>query len=131
VTRPFEVARIVWLAMLVAVGLYAVVLAVLLGQDGTPGDVTALRRVFMGLAFGDFVVIYALRQRLPLDARPAGDAQAVLTTYIMCWALSEAVALFGLVLGILGRSFDEAAPFFIVAAALLLWQRPRAAHFAS
>ena len=134
-TSPFQTARILWLAMLVAVGLYAVVLAVLIAQSGTPIDVTAMCRIFMVLVLGDVVVIYVLRQRLPLaalgTARPGVDAPAVLTTYVTCWALSEAVALFGLVLGFLGRSFDEAGPFFIVAAALLLWQRPRAAHFAS
>jgi hypothetical protein len=53
----------------------------------------------------------------------------MLTTYVVCWALSEAVALYGLVLGFLARSLDEAQPFFIVGAALLLWQRPRADHF--
>jgi hypothetical protein len=129
-------ARLIWIAMLVAVGAYVVVLASLLGSNATPAvaiDVAVLRRVLMLATVGIVAAVFWLRRRLPLAAfgaeRPTPDAQTVTTTYVVCWALSEAVALLGLVLGLLAQSIGEAYGFFVVAAALLVWQRPRAAHF--
>jgi len=46
-------------------------------------------------------------------------------------ATGEFVALLGLILGLLSHAIGEAYPFFIVAAALLVWQRPRPEHFAA
>ena len=130
-------ARIIWIALLVAVGAYVLVLAALLGSHTTPAvaaDVATLRRVLMLLTVGFVAAVFWLRRRLPLAAdgseRPAPDAQSVMTTYIVCWVLSEAIALLGLVLGLLAQSIGEAYGFFVVAAALLVWQRPRAEHFA-
>ena len=135
--RVISTARIVWIAMLSAVGAYVVVLAALLGSDATPAvavDVTMLRRVLMLTTVGLVAAVFWIRRGLPLAAfgteRPTPDAQSVTTTYIVCWALSEAVALLGLVLGLLARNVGEAYGFFVVAAALLVWQRPRAEHFA-
>ena len=130
-------ARIIWLGMLLAVGAYLLVLAVLLGPDTAPApmaDVATLRRVLMFVTIAVVAVLFWLRRRLPLAAfgpdRPTPSAQDVSTTYILCWALSESVALLGLVLGLLSHHIAEAYPFFVVAAALLVWQRPRAEHFA-
>jgi hypothetical protein len=129
-------ARIIWLGMLLAVGAYLLVLVALLGSDAAPApiaDVATLRRALMFVTVTVVVVLFWLRRRLPLAAfgpdRPTPSAQDVSTTYIVCWALSESVALLGLVLGLLSRSIGEAYPFFIVATALLVWQRPRAEHF--
>ena len=130
-------ARIIWIALLVTVGAYLLVLAALLGSRAAPAvaaDVATLRRVLMLLTVGLVAAVFWLRRRLPLAAfgaeRPAPDAQFVMTTYIVCWALSEAIALLGLVLGLLAQSIGEAYGFFVVAAGLLVWQRPRAEHFA-
>ncbi len=129
-------ARLVWGALVVSLVLYVVVLVLLLGQPGTAAvtDAATMRYLFMGLTVANVAVIFIFRRNLPpSDAgpgRPAPDPQAVFTTYVVCWALSEAVALYGLVLGLLTRSLDQAQPFFIVGAALLLWQRPRGEHFA-
>lgn len=130
-------ARIIWIAMLLAVGAYVVVLAALLGSNATPAvatDVATLRRVLMLMTVGLVAAVFWLRRRLPLAplgaGRPTPDVQSVTTTYVVCWALSEAVALIGLVLGLLAQSVGEAYGFFVVAAALLVWQRPRAEHFA-
>jgi F0F1-type ATP synthase membrane subunit c/vacuolar-type H+-ATPase subunit K len=130
-------ARIVWIALLVAVGMYVLVLAALLGPHATlpvAGDVATLRRVLMLLTVGPVAALLWLRRRLPLAAygteRPTPDAQSVMTTYVVCWALSEAIALLGLVLGLLAQTIGEAYGFFIVGAALLVWQRPSAEHLA-
>ena len=119
--------------MLAATGVYFVALTVVLAAGAAePTDVITLRRVLMVLALANIGGVYVLRRRLPLEvlaARSSPPPQEVLATYILCWALSEAVGLFGLVLGIVGRSVVEAQPFLMVAAALLLWQRPRPAYF--
>jgi hypothetical protein len=126
-------ARLIWLGLLVATGFYLLVLVVVLGAEpAAPADVPTLRRVLMVLSLAAIAGIYVLRRRLPLEAlasRPSPSPQAVFSTYVVCWALSEAVGLFGLVVGFVGRSVVEAQPFFMVAAALLLWQRPRPAYF--
>jgi hypothetical protein len=86
----------------------------------------------MAAAGVDIGAIYVFRRRLPLDAlagEPVPAPAEVFGSYVVCWALSESVGLFGLVLGIVGRSVAEAQPFLVVAAALLIWQRPRPAHF--
>ncbi|HXJ32956.1 MAG TPA: hypothetical protein VMS22_02870 [Candidatus Eisenbacteria bacterium] len=129
-------ARLVWGALLVSLVMYVVVLVLLLGQPGTPAptDATMMRYLFIGLTVANLGVVLVFRRNLPpSDAGPATaapDPQAVFTTYLVCWSLSEAVALYGLVLGFLTHGLDAAQPFFIVGAALLLWQRPRAEHFA-
>jgi drug/metabolite transporter (DMT)-like permease len=130
-----QVARIMWGSLLGAVAMYAVVLMVLLrdpsGEPTTSSDL--IRNVFMLLSLAHIAAIYVFRRRLPLEAlgtaRPAADPPATLTIYIICWSLFEAIPLYGLVLGVLAQSFSEAEPFFLVGAALLVWQRPRAEHF--
>jgi hypothetical protein len=126
-------ARLTWFAMLVATGVYFMALTVIVGSapQAAP-DVTTLRYVLMAAAGVDIGAIYVFRRRLPLDAlagKPVPAPAEVFGSYVVCWALSESVGLFGLVLGIVGRSVAEAQPFLVVAAALLIWQRPRPAHF--
>ena len=130
-TAPWRTARVVWTALVVSHPLYLVVLA---GVVGTPAPATpsGRRYLFMLLALGNIGGVWVLRQRLPLVEPPpsaVSDPRTVLGIYVACWALSEAVALYGLVVGLVARSFGEAQPFFIVGTGLLLWQRPRARHF--
>jgi len=130
-------ARVIWVGMLLALGAYLLVLAVLLpGNAPAPiADVATLRRALMFVTIAVIAALFWLRRRLPLAAfgpdRPTPSAQDVSTTYILCWAISEFVALLGLILGLLSHAIGEAYPFFIVAAALLVWQRPRPEHFAA
>jgi hypothetical protein len=125
---PLQTARILWWAMLAALAMYFVVLV---GQrPGVPlTDVTTLHTVFAVLVVPTVGVILFFRRQLPSPERTPEPALPPLTTYTICWSLSEAIALYGLVLGFLSRSLDIAEPFFILGAGLLLWQRPRAAHF--
>jgi hypothetical protein len=130
--------RLIWIAMLVAVGAYVLVLAALIGSDAAPApiaDVPTLRRLLMLVTIPLVAVVFWLRRRLPLAdygaKRPTPTVQTVSAMYVVCWALSESIALFGLVLGLLSHNLGEAYPFFVVAIALLLWQRPRGEHFAA
>jgi hypothetical protein len=121
---PLGVARIIWLALLAAVVAYVVVLAALAGRGGPAVDVApAVRTALQGLALAHVVAVIVLRGRLvPLGAAPP----TALGAWVVCWALAEAIALFGLVLGMLERSLADAPPFLLTSAALLLWLRPRA-----
>jgi uncharacterized membrane protein len=57
-----------------------------------------------------------------------GDAKASKrwrAGYVAIYAVSFAVALYGLVLHFLGAQFTHVVPFFVVGAAMILWFRPR------
>jgi hypothetical protein len=62
-----------------------------------------------------------LRER-PNDATTLGRWRA---GYVMTYALSEAIALFGLVLRIIGFSLSQVSPFYIAGFILLLFYGPR------
>lgn len=47
------------------------------------------------------------------------------TQAVICWALAEGLALYGLVLGSVGAESTETSVFFAGAALLLLLTRPR------
>jgi F0F1-type ATP synthase membrane subunit c/vacuolar-type H+-ATPase subunit K len=122
-------AQLVWAALLVALAGYLAALAALVRTPATATtpDVAALRMMLYALAVPCVGAIFFFRRQLLDAARPRH--RPVLTTYVLCWALAESVALYGLVLGILARSFGDAGPFFVLAGALLLWLRPRPDQF--
>jgi hypothetical protein len=125
---PLQTARMLWGAMLVALAMYFVVLVA--QRPGAPlTDVTTLHMVLAALVVPTVGMILFFRRQLPSPERTPEPGLAPLTTYTICWSLSEAIVLYGLVLGFLSRSLDMAEPFFILGGGLLLWQRPRAAHF--
>lgn len=62
-----------------------------------------------------------------LAVRPADAATLARwrTGYVMTYALSEAIALFGLVLRLTGFSLSQVAPFYVAGFILLLYFGPR------
>jgi hypothetical protein len=58
----------------------------------------------------------------PADVATLGRWRA---GYIMTYALSEAIALFGLVLRLTGFTLSQVAPFYVAGFILLLFFRPR------
>jgi len=128
VRRILQILRI---GMLVSIALYAfigervghgvaapnhgVYFALTLVAITTVGMIFAVRRVFV------------LRSEPTLAVQP--DDGAALsrwrTGYIAIYALSESVALFGLVLRILGFTLSEVAPFYLAGFALMLVFGPR------
>ena len=52
-----------------------------------------------------------------------------LTVHVVCWALAESIAIYGLVLGLIGRGSTLSPVFFAWGAGLLLLLRPRAELF--
>src|SRR3990170_6490717 len=71
------------------------------------------------------IVLYLRFARLgPLLAEASGDFGQRLARlrfhYILCYTLSEAVALYGFVLRFLGGSREDSIPFFLAAVVLFL-----------
>jgi len=92
--------------------------------------------IYFGVAFasiGIMVSITILRRILVVPAERAlsqnlADAPALVrwrTGYILTYALSEAVALLGLVLRLLGFTFSQVATFYAVGLILLMFFGPR------
>jgi len=81
----------------------------------TLGMIFAVRRLFV------------LRAEVELGAQPEDTAalNRWRSGYIIIYALSEAVALFGLVLRILGFTLSEVTPFYLVGFVLILLFGPR------
>jgi len=71
--------------------------------------------------------LYVLPAEVTLVSQPE-DAAALVrwrTGYVAIYALSESLALFGLVLRILGFTFSEITPFYLAGFALMLVFGPR------
>src|SRR5206468_3339463 len=59
--------------------------------------------------------------------RAAVDPQRAISMHVVCWALCEAIALYGLVIGLVARSVEPV--FFVWGLIALLLLRPRAENF--
>lgn len=123
-----RVLLILWYAFLWAVALYWIVLQVI---ETEPAEVAFLVNVFLGLAGALGVVVLYLRvarigallsRATPISQEEMGQLRKY---YIVCFALSEAVALYGFVLHFIGASRVQVAPFFVGAVVLFLVCYPR------
>src|SRR5262249_22929472 len=115
---PLLVARLVWAALLGALGLYCIVLVLLLRGPGSPNLALAgpLRTVLLVLAAGQTLATWCVwgRSVAPSGGRAAaarGDPQRAIAIHVVCWALCEAIALYGLVIGLVARRVE---PIFFV-----------------
>ncbi len=123
--------QITWAAMFGAVAVYGGVCLFLLGKEAVGNDRTPLLHNAFGVAgivFGA-LSIWWRRHFLSADPAPAGvDAGMAFTRFqahsVVLWALSDAVAVCGLVLALIVRSFQEFVPFGIAAGALLVMHHP-------
>ena len=121
--------RRIWTAMLSSIGIYGVVCAAAVGMvaAGAETDAEWPRRMFSAIA----VVLGALsvwwRRRFlasdPVQPAPLGFME-LQSHGVVAWALSEAVAICGLVVAFLLRDAREFIPFGAAAAALLVLHRP-------
>jgi len=95
------VPRIIWLAMVIAVILYGAFVLVLPGKKSEPGgDLVPIFALVAGmLAACSFVVRTVLTRALNGDAARGAN----MVPYVVAFALAEAIAIFGLVLHLLGE----------------------------
>ncbi len=126
-----QVLKMIWGAMLGAVLTYGVVCLVIVGAGdaGRLEENNALRYALSAAAIlVGAVSVWWRRRFLPGETAAGAPVKLafaqVQSHSVIVWALSEAVALFGLVMGVLTHSFAEFLPFALAAAALLLLHRP-------
>ena len=123
-----RVLLILWLAFMWALVVYGIVM---LEIEPSAQEAGMLRTVMLAFAVttGAAALYFRLARigGLLSQATPLSDPELgqLRTNYIVCFALSEAVALYGFVLYFLGSSRAEALPFLAAAFLLLLICFPR------
>ena len=139
-SNPLFVARVVWAVLLAAVAVHYGVLLVLV-RGGQPTSSSVLTSLLLPLllviaALQSAIVWFVRRRFLAVAVEPVSipgeqrtDPTRIFSLHVVCWGLAEAIAVFGLVLGILARDLDTPAVFFVWSAGMLLALRPRAEHF--
>jgi len=127
-----RIVRMIRVALMASIVLYALIGEVV-ERDATSQPDTTLYFVVTFLAIADVGVIVVMRRQLVVPAettlaKQPGDLLALTrwrTGYIVIYGLSEAVALFGLVLRILGFSLSHVATFYAVGLILMMFFGPR------
>jgi len=128
----YRFVKILWIVLLVSVGMYWFILGLLdLPPERSLDPV--VEKALAALAAATGVAVLFLRFNLipRLLARAAAGTEAgtslatLRTFYIVCFTLAESIALYGLVVYFLGATRDQAAWFFLAAAALLALCYPK------
>ncbi len=129
--------RILHLAMLASVAIYELVVHV---AAPPPSEVLpALRYAFAAAAVVTAIAVIGVRRVVmppreqaspyhaaaPVPPPSAEVFQRAFTGYILCWGLSESVAIYGLVLSFLGGTPAAMHPYAAAAVLLLLTTAPR------
>ena len=125
-------ARLVWVSLLVAPALYCVVLVLVLRSGaGSPSPTLGdpLRTILLVLAAAQTLAVWFVWNRFvgPSGGRTAVDPQRVIAMHVVCWALCEAIALYGLVIGLIAHRLEPV--FFVWSLVALLLLYPRAESF--
>ena len=123
-----RVLLILWVAFVWTLAVYGIVMMVIRPQPTEAGPLRAVMLAFAGTTTAAALYFRLGRiGRLLSKATPLSDTEfsQLRTNYIVCFALSEAVALYGLVLHFLGSNLAEVGPFFAASVALLLICFPR------
>ena len=124
-------AKIVGLAMLASLGVYAVVIETLVrqplaGAAPFPAELhDTLRTVIYGIAIADGFLAAVLSRLLRPKPDSPDPASRHFSATVVALALSEAPGIFGLVLFFLTRNPAEAYPLLALSAVLLLLHFPR------
>lgn len=123
--------RIIWIAFLVAVAVYAPIpwLVIGAGADDAAPATEAVRSGLHAGALGAGLASFLSRRwwsnAVAAAAQSGGEAFIQLRTgCLVTWAVSETVALIGLGLALITRQPAEAVPFAAVAVLLLWFHRP-------
>jgi hypothetical protein len=131
VAQRKQLLQLIWTVMCGAVVMYGAVCFVVLraAAGGADARTGVLHNGFTVAAiFVGALSVWWRRRFLSADP-PAGiDAGLPFARFqthgIIVWALSEAVAVFGLMLALVVRSFEEFIPFGVASLALLVMHHP-------
>jgi F0F1-type ATP synthase membrane subunit c/vacuolar-type H+-ATPase subunit K len=135
--RARKTVQMFRIALLVSIALYVYIGEVYSGQRGgqsmAPEPNRNLYFLLTLVALTTVGMIFAVRRLfvLPSETKLAAEPEDVAALnrwrsgYIITYALSEALALFGLVLRILGFTSSQVLPFYVVGFVLMLLFAPR------
>ena len=130
ISQTQRILRILYFLFFACVGLYWLSMKILFA-DVKPAELGTMTTVLALIATATAAgVLYIRFSRIPtLLSSPTGvtDKSVARTRfyYMLCFVLCESVAIYGLVLFVLGGNRSHAALFFIGAAALFLFCYPR------
>jgi hypothetical protein len=131
VENAIKIVRVVQIAMLLSVGMF-VVAGEMVGSIPKLSNPT----LFYALSLATITIVgvilvvrrtLVLQSAVTLATRPNDVAtlNRWRAGYVMTYALSEAIAMFGLVLRLIGFSLSQVASFYIAGFILLLFFGPR------
>jgi len=117
--------------MLLATGVYALLCLKIPVRSAAPEPL--LFRVIAMLAVGEVLLLFFFRRKLAVEVSAFPNAGEVTepalvrwrTGYIITWAISTSIALYGVVLRFVGFEFRQVSMFFLAGAALMLFLGPR------
>jgi F0F1-type ATP synthase membrane subunit c/vacuolar-type H+-ATPase subunit K len=110
--RVYRLATILGIAMISSLFIYALIVEFIkvkvnININFPSSMVDLLRYVFFGIAIGEFLLITFLRSRMVSGAPSLAKIQKLLSMTILTYALCESVAIYGLILFLIGgRRFD-------------------------
>lgn len=82
-----------------------------------------LSNALVSVVIRQFLLVRAVR-RGTLDLQTSAGSQRAFVLFLVTWALSETLGIFGLVIVLLGASFVSGIPFWGLALVLMLLHRP-------
>jgi hypothetical protein len=126
--------------MLASIGTYAVLLSIITPAGGVAVDaatVRLLQKAFVLAGAAETFAFWVIHRRLMVPmlepsippVPPTLEPQRALQVHMVCWALAESIAIYGLVLGLVGRAPTLSMVFFAWGAGVLLLLRPRPRFF--
>jgi F0F1-type ATP synthase membrane subunit c/vacuolar-type H+-ATPase subunit K len=122
--------QVLWLALLASQVAYAaIILSGAARIRAEPPDVPILPLVLGASAIGIGLLAHYFWRRATGSGRPLASPpppQTAFTHYLLAWVLDESLAIYGLVLSLLGFPDAAWAPFNLAAFVLMLLHRPRA-----
>lgn len=132
IARMSRILQIIWFAFVAATFIYAAVAVFIVrGRPAgamNPGAVATLKPVLYALAILFIGGAFWIRRRSLGRSYPGRDQalMAIQAAAVGSWALTEAVAIFGMVLIFLGARIADGVPFLLVSLGAMLAQRPSA-----
>lgn len=123
--------RILWLTLLVAQAVYVAVGLTAPGLLGTSlADRAAFPLALGGVALASAAVAHVMWRRasgagLAVHQAREADPQQTFTFLLLAWVVDESIALYGMLLALLGFALSTWLLFAAGAAALMLVHRPR------
>lgn len=119
---------LVWGILFLCIGIYTALVTLILKPQGTQAATAVLVSVFYGTAVMNLLLAFVIRLFLRRTVQKADRTREWVGKYlgmaIVIWALSEAVAVYGLVLYLMGANLVTFFIFAAVSAAAMLANTP-------